>query len=170
LDMGIGVDGLKTGHTESAGYGEVVSTTEGGRRLVAVLHGLKSVRERAEEARKLVTWGTRSFERIDAFKAGATVGYADVYGGAEPHVALVGEGSIALYIPKGSRKCLSASINYNAPIRPPVSKGQKLAELQVMCDGQLIQAAPLYAAEDVEQGGIVRKATDAFKELAIGWL
>lgn len=170
LEMGIGVDGLKTGHTESAGYGEVVSTTEGGRRLIAVLHGLKSMRERAEEARKLVTWGTRSFERLPAFKDGETVGYANVYGGETPNVALIGQGAIDLYIPKGSRKCLSASISYQAPIRPPVEKGTKLAELQVLCDGQLIQAAPLYAAESVAEGDIVRRASDALKELAIGWL
>lgn len=170
LDMGIGVDGLKTGHTESAGYGEVVSTTEGGRRLIAVVHGLDSINARSEEARKLVTWGTRSFDQIDAFGDGEIVGYANVYGGAEPAVGLVGEGSIVLYVPKGSRKCLSASISYRAPILPPVDRGTRLAELQVMCDGQLIQSAPLYAAESVGEGDLVRQATDALKELAIGWL
>lgn len=170
LSMGIGVDGLKTGHTESAGYGEVVSTTEGGRRLIAVLHGLDSLRQRSEEARKLVTWGTRNFERIPAFEVGEIVGYANVYGGEIPSVALVGRGPVDLYIPKGSRKCLSASISYQAPLMPPVEQGTKIAELQVLCDGQLIQAAPLYAAESVEEGGIVRRATDALKELTIGWL
>lgn len=170
LDMGIGVDGLKTGHTESAGYGEVVSTTEGGRRLIAVLHGLSSLRERAEEARKLVTWGTRNFERLPAFTEGEIVGYADVYGGAEASVGLVGQGAVDLYIPKGSRKCLSASISYQAPLLPPIDAGAKIGELRVLCDGQLIQAAPLFAAEPVAEGGIIRKATDALKELAIGWL
>ena len=63
LEMGIGVDGLKTGHTAAAGYGSVTSTAEGGRRLIAVVHGLKSMAERAEEGRKLLNRGTRSFER-----------------------------------------------------------------------------------------------------------
>lgn len=170
LDLGIGVDGLKTGHTEQSGYGEVISSTEGGRRLIAVLHGLETAQQREEEARKLVTWGTRSFERIAAFGEGDIVGYASVYGGAEPYVGLVGQGSIDLYLPKGSRRCLSANISYQAPIMPPVEKGTRLAELRVLCDGQLIQAAPLYAAESVAEGGLVRKATDALKELAIGWL
>lgn len=170
LEMGISVDGLKTGHTEEAGYGEVVSTTEGGRRLIAVLHGLTSMRERTEEARKLVTWGTRSFERIDAFGPGETVAEAGVYGGAVPSVGLVGKDGIALYIPKGSKRCLSAQVSYHAPIRPPVAKGDKLADLQIMCNGQLIQSAPLYAADSVEEGDLVRKATDALKELALGWL
>lgn len=170
LSMGIGVDGLKTGHTESAGYGEVVSTIEGGRRLIAVLHGLDTIKERSEEARKLVTWGTRNFERVPAFSKGEIVGQAAVYGGAEPGVDLVGEGDIDLYLPKGSRKCLSASISYQAPIMPPVQKGARIAELQIKCDKQLIQTAPLYAADDVEEGSIVRKAIDALKELAIGWI
>ncbi len=170
LEMGIGVDGLKTGHTENAGYGEVVSTTEGGRRLIAVLHGLTSMRERGEEARKLVTWGTRSFERIDAFAPGQSVIDIPVYGGEKPTVGLVGEEGIALYIPKGSRRCLSAEVSYHAPILPPVEKGAKLADLDIMCDGQLIQTAPLYAAESVGSGGLVRKATDAVKELALGWM
>lgn len=170
LSMGIGVDGLKTGHTESAGYGEVVSTTEGGRRLIAVLHGLESMKERAEEARKLVTWGTRNFDAVPAFKADQIVGYANVYGGVVGKVGLVGDGAIDLYIPKGSKRCLSANISYRAPILPPVDRGTKLAELRVMCDGQLIQSAPLYAVESVEEGNLVRKATDALRELALGWL
>ncbi len=170
LEMGIGVDGLKTGHTESAGYGEVVSTTEGGRRLIAVVHGLKSMRERAEEARKLVTWGTRNFERVPAFKQDEAVAYVDVYGGEQPNVAVVGEGPIDLYVPKGSKRCLSAEVAYHAPIRPPVEKGTKLADLHVLCDGQLIQSAPLFAAELVGEGDLVRKATDALKQLALGWI
>lgn len=170
LTMGIGVDGLKTGHTESAGYGEVVTTTEGGRRLIAVVHGMESIRERSEEARKLVTWGSRSFERVAAFDANEIVGYANIYGGEEPHVGLVGEGAINLYIPKGAKRCLTANISYRSPIRPPVDRGTKIADLQVLCDGQLIQSAPLYAADSVNEGGIVRRATDALKELALGWL
>ena len=170
LDMGIGVDGLKTGHTESAGYGEVVSSTEGGRRLIAVLHGTSSMKERAEEARKLVTWGTRSFERIDAFDPGEAVAEIAVYGGEADSVGVGGEHGIALYIPKGSKRCLSARVSYQAPIRPPVERGDKLADLEILCDGQLIQTAPLYAVDSVEEGDLTRKAVDALKELAFGWL
>lgn len=170
LTMNISVDGLKTGHTESAGYGEVVSTTEGGRRLIAVLHGMTSLNQRSEEARKIVTWGSRNFERLPAFAEGEIVGYADVYGGELPSVPLLGDGAIDLYIPKGSKKCLSANISFRAPLLPPVEQGAEIAELRVLCNGQLIQAAPLYAAETVEEGSIVRKAMDALKELALGWI
>ncbi|SDH05346.1 D-alanyl-D-alanine carboxypeptidase family protein [Pelagibacterium luteolum] len=170
LELGMNVDGLKTGHTNSAGYGIVVSTTDGGRRLVAVVHGLQSVNERNEAARSLITWGARAFERIPAFADQAIVGYASVYGGEEGRVGLVGEGSIDIYLPRGNRQCLSANITYNAPILPPVEAGDRLAQLNVLCDDQLIQSAPLYAAESVGEGDIVRKATDAIFELAFGWI
>jgi D-alanyl-D-alanine carboxypeptidase (penicillin-binding protein 5/6) len=170
VEMGIGVDGLKTGHTQASGYGSVTSTNQGDRRLVAVVHGLSSMRERTEEARKLLTWGTRAFEKLSPYAAGQVVGMADVYGGEVPSVGLVGNGEVALYIPRGSRQCLSATISYSAPLIPPIQQGQKLAELRVFCDDQLIQTAPLFAAESVAQGDIVRRATDALKQLALGWL
>jgi D-alanyl-D-alanine carboxypeptidase (penicillin-binding protein 5/6) len=170
VEMGIGVDGLKTGHTEAAGYGTVVSTAAGGRRLIAVLHGLKSMSERAEEARKLVTWGTRGFEQIPVYAKGQIVTYANVYGGTEGQVGLVGKGDINLFIPKGAENCPQATVTYKAPIMPPVQEGAELAKLNVMCNGVVVQVTPLYAASSVGDGDIMRKATDALKELALGWL
>lgn len=169
LEVGIGVDGLKTGNTEAAGFGIVVSTTEGGRRLVGVLHGMQSASERVEQARRLLTWGSQNFERVPAFAANAIVGYARVYGGSEPQVGLRGEGAIDIYLPRGNRRCLSANITYRVPIRPPVEAGDRLAQLNILCDDQLIQTAPLYAADPVGQGDIVRRATDALWDLAFGW-
>ena len=170
VELGIGVDGLKTGHTDAAGYGSVISTDEGGRRLVAVLHGLTSMAQRTEEGRKLITWGARAFERVAAYPEGAVVAYADVYGGSSPSVGLVGDGEVALYLPRGSRKCLNAQVSYTGPLLPPVTQGDRVAELRVFCDDQLVQTAPLFAAESVGEGDIVRKATDALKQLALGWL
>ncbi|HQZ13719.1 MAG TPA: D-alanyl-D-alanine carboxypeptidase family protein [Devosia sp.] len=170
VEMGIGVDGLKTGHTEAAGYGTVVSTAAGGRRLIAVLHGLTSMNERAEEARKLVTWGTRGFEEIPVYAKGQVVTYANVYGGTEGQVGLVGKGNINLFVPKGAQNCPQATVTYNAPILPPVAEGAELAKLNVMCNGVVVQVTPLYAASAVGEGDIVRRATDALKELALGWL
>jgi D-alanyl-D-alanine carboxypeptidase (penicillin-binding protein 5/6) len=170
VELGIGVDGLKTGHTEAAGYGSVISTAEGGRRLVAVIHGLTSMAERTEEGRKLITWGARAFERVAAYPDGAIVAYANVYGGESGSVGLVGDGEVALYLPRGSRKCLNAEVVYTGPLMPPVVQGDQVAELRVFCDEQLVQVAPLYAAESVKDGDIVRKATDALKQLALGWL
>lgn len=170
VEMGIGVDGLKTGHTEAAGYGTVVSSAAGGRRLIAVLHGLSSMAERSEEARKLITWGARGFELVQAFEAGEAVTRAPVYGGAAGEVALVGKGPIDLFVPKGAKECPQATVTYTAPIRPPVKKGEQLGLMTVTCAGKVIQTNPLFAAEDVAEGDIVRKAADALKELALGWL
>lgn len=170
VEMGIGVDGLKTGHTEAAGYGSVVSTKAGGRRLIAVVHGLQSMRERAEEGRKLVTWGTRGFERIPVYPEGSIVARASVYGGSEPDVALVGKGDIEIFVPKGAQNCPTATVTYRAPLRPPVTAGQEIGQLNVFCNDQVIQATPLYAASDVGEGDIVRKASDALKQLLLGWL
>jgi len=170
VELGIGVDGLKTGHTEASGYGSVISTAEGGRRLIGVVHGLTSMAQRTEEGRKLITWGARAFERVAAYPEGAVVAYANVYGGTSPSVGLVGDGELALYLPRGSRKCLNAQINYTGPLMPPVTQGDQVAELRVFCDEQLVQTAPLFAAETVEEGDIVRKATDALKQLALGWM
>lgn len=170
VEMGIGVDGLKTGHTEAAGYGSVVSTQQGGRRLVAVVHGLTSMRERAEEARKLITWGTRAFERLSIFPQGKVVGYANVFGGTEGSVPLVGKGDIDLYVPKGVKDCPKAEYVYRGPLRPPVEEGTEVGELRVYCADKLVQTTPLYAGATVEQGDLVRRATDALKQLALGWM
>ena len=170
VEMGIGVDGLKTGHTEAAGYGTVVSTASSGRRLIAVLHGLKSMNERAEEARKLITWGARGFELIPVYPAGQIVAYANVYGGKEPQVGLVGRGDIDLFIPKGARDCPQATVTYRGPLRPPVEAGSEVGQLNITCGGVVVQVTPLYAAETVEEGDLVRRAVDALKQLALGWL
>lgn len=170
VEMGIGVDGLKTGHTEAAGYGTVVSTKAGGRRLIAVLHGMKSMSERAEEARKLVTWGTRGFELIPVYPDGKVVAFANVYGGKEPEVGLVGKGNIDLFVPKGATNCPTATVTYKGPLRPPVKAGQQVGQLNVFCNDVVVQVTPLYAATDVEQGDIVRQASDALKQLLLGWL
>jgi D-alanyl-D-alanine carboxypeptidase (penicillin-binding protein 5/6) len=148
----------------------VVSTAAGRRRLIAVLHGLKSMTERSEEARKLVTWGARGFELIPVFPEGKIVAYANVYGGREPQVGLVGKGNIDLFLPKGAKDCPQATVTYRGPLLPPVEKGTEVGQLNVMCNDVVVQVTPLYAAETVEEGDIVRKALDALKQLALGWL
>ncbi|HEX4298163.1 MAG TPA: D-alanyl-D-alanine carboxypeptidase family protein, partial [Devosia sp.] len=123
LEVGIGVDGLKTGHTEESGYGEVVSAPNDGRRLIAVVHGLNSMKQRAEESRKLLTWGMRGFELLPVFPAGKVVAYASVYGGDKSSVGLIGKGKIDLLVPKGADACPTATVTYKGPLRPPVEQG-----------------------------------------------
>ncbi len=170
LEIGIGVDGLKTGHTDEAGYGEVVSAPNDGRRLIAVLHGLSSMSQRAEEARKLITWGMRGFELLPVYPEGRVVAYANVFGGTEPSVGLVGKGSIDLFIPKGADNCPVATVTYKGPLRPPVLEGQQIGKLNIFCDEKLVQTTSLYAEKTIEQGDLVRRSTDAVKHLLLGWL
>lgn len=170
LEVGIGVDGLKTGHTEESGYGEVVSAPNDGRRLIAVLHGLKTMRERAEEARKLITWGMRGFELLPVYGEGKVVAYANVFGGEKSSVGMIGKGKIDLFVPKGSSNCPAATVTYRGPLRPPVQQGQEIGKLHVFCDGKEVQTTPLYAEETVDQGDLFRRSTDAAKQLLLGWL
>jgi D-alanyl-D-alanine carboxypeptidase (penicillin-binding protein 5/6) len=131
---------------------------------------MKSMSERAEESRKLLTFGMRGFDLVPVYPQGSIVTYADVYGGAEPQVPLVGKGDIALFLPKGAQNCPQATVTYKSPILPPVKKGDPIGQLNVMCNDAVVQVTPLYAGKDVAEGDLVRKATDALKQLAFGWL
>lgn len=169
LENGLGVDGLKTGHTEAAGYGEVVSTAQGGRRLIAVLHGLSSMNERAEEARKLVGLGLHGFELLPVFGEGQVVTYADVSGGEAGQVGLVGKTKIDLFLPKGADRCPEAKVTYEGPLRAPVEAGELVGQLEVSCEGLVVQTTPLFTKEAVPQGDLVARAMSGAKELLLGW-
>ncbi len=170
LRMNIGADGMKTGFTEASGYAIVGSGIRDGRRLVAVLSGMESKKQRAEEARKILDWGFRAFEKVSIFKDGEILGQASVYGGRKSGVDVVGKGPIEVYLPIGNRDKLKARIVYEGPIIPPVEEGSKIAKLQVSIGGEVSQEIDLYAAETVEKGGLKRQAMDALKELLFGWL
>ncbi len=170
LASNIGADGMKTGYTEESGYGIVGTAKREGRRLVAVLSGMTSKSQRAEEARKILDWGFRAFEKITLFEEGEILGQASVYGGEKPGVYVVGEGPVSIYLPIGYRDKMKARIVYTGPLMPPVAKGSQIASLKVWIDDELSQETKLYAAEDVNKGGLQRQAVDALKELLFGWL
>ncbi|MEM7463109.1 MAG: D-alanyl-D-alanine carboxypeptidase family protein [Pseudomonadota bacterium] len=170
LAMGIGADGMKTGYTEASGYAIVGSVKRRDQRLIAVLSGMDSMRVRAEEARKILDWGSRAFEKVKLFDAGEVVGEASVYGGEKSGVGLVGEGPVEIYQQIGFRDKMKARIYYTGPLIPPVEEGQQVATLKVWMGDRLTQETPLYAAETVEQGGIPRRSFDALKELLLGWI
>lgn len=170
LASNIGADGMKTGYTEESGYGIVGTAKREGRRLVAVLSGMTSKSQRAEEARKILDWGFRAFEKITLFEEGEILGQASVYGGEKPGVDVVGEGPVSIYLPIGYKDKMKARIVYTGPLIPPVAKGSQIASLKVWIDDELSQETKLYAAEDVNKGGLQRQAVDALKELLFGWL
>lgn len=170
LAMDIGADGLAAGFTEGEGFAIVGSVNRGGRRLFAAMAGLASDRERAEEARKLLDWGMRSFEKSEIFAADETVGEAQVFGGTSSHVPLVAQRPISIFLPIANRERLVARVVYDGPVLAPIAKGTPIGTLKVWIGDTLSQETPLYAAQDVEVGSLQSRAIDAVKELAVGWM
>ncbi|MGI9367170.1 MAG: D-alanyl-D-alanine carboxypeptidase family protein [Rhizobiaceae bacterium] len=163
-----GADGLKTGYTEASGYGMVGSAKKDGRRIIIVLNGMDSIRDRSNEAVKLMRWAFRAFKAIDLFDDGEIVGEATMYGGEKSGVALKAQGPLSIFVPIGFQDRIKAEIVFLGPIRAPVEAGTKLAKLQVLVDGKVSQETPLFAAEDVGTGSVTQRAVDAMQELIIG--
>ena len=168
LFMDIGADGLKTGNVEDSGFAIVGSATENGQRLIVAIVGAKTSRERADEARKLLSWGLRSFESRQLFEQGAEVGTASVFGGAQRSVQLVSERPIKILIPRGSSERLLAQIVYQGPLVAPIVQGAQVAKLRVMRGKALVLEAPLVAGQNVETGALHQRAFDAGWELSLG--
>ena len=168
LAMGIGADGLKTGDTAEAGFTLVGSAVQDNFRLIVVVAGAKSEKERAEEARKLLEWGFRGFEARVLFAEGQTIGEAKVFGGDASYVPLVGPGTIKVMMPRNTSEHLLARIVYTGPVPAPVSKGQLIGKLKVWRGDNLALEMPLTAAEDVGPGSMSHRAMDAATELMIG--
>lgn len=168
--LAMGGDGLVLGASEQDGFGIVGSADQGGRRVIAALSGLKDDKERAEEARKLLEWGLRSFERTTIFADGEIVGQAQVFAGTKSTVPLKAEGPVELLLPIASRDKITARIVYTGPLPAPVEEGQRVGQLKVWIGDTLSQEMPLYAAESVPIGTLPHRALDALKELAVGWL
>jgi D-alanyl-D-alanine carboxypeptidase (penicillin-binding protein 5/6) len=168
LTMNIGADGLKTGFTNDGGYGLVGSTVQNGSRLLVVVNGLKTAKERGDEAKKIIEFGYRAFEAKPLFEAGQIVGTAKLFGGESGSVPLVGEGPISVLMPKNGGERLTAKIVYSGPVPAPVKRGQQIANLNIYRGNLMVAEAPLFAAEDVARGNLPRRAFDAATELVIG--
>jgi D-alanyl-D-alanine carboxypeptidase (penicillin-binding protein 5/6) len=167
LAMNIGADGMKTGFTKEAGYNLVGSATQNGLRLIVVVAGLKTAKDRADEARKLLEWGFRSFEVRVLFGEGQTVGEAKVFGGQNARVNLVSDRPVKVMIPKGGNDKLLARLVYNGPVPAPVREGQRIGRIKVWRNDTLALDAPLQAGAAVERGSVPQRAFDAATELVI---
>jgi len=168
LAMGIGADGLKTGETAEAGFNLVGSAVQDGFRLIVVITGARSEKERAEETRKMLEWGFHGFEARVLFAEGQTIGEAKVFGGNARYVPLVAPGTIRLMMPRNGSERLLARIVYTGPVPAPVSKGQSIGKLKVWRGDKLALEVPLQAAEDVGKGTMSQRAVDGATELMIG--
>jgi serine-type D-Ala-D-Ala carboxypeptidase (penicillin-binding protein 5/6) len=168
LNMTIGADGLKTGFTKEAGYGLVGSAVQNGLRLIVVVNGLKSEKERADEAKKLLEWGFHNFQSNLLFVDGQEIAYAKVYGGAKGSVPLMAPKEVRLMVPRNAREKIIARVVYNGPVPAPVQQGQKVGTLKVWRGDFVALEVPLQAADSVEAGSMPRRAFDAATELVIG--
>ena len=131
ISLDIGVDGLKTGYIKEAGYGLVASAKRGDQRLLLVVGGLDTAKDREAESRRMLDWGFKSFKPFRLFDQGQKVSDALVWGGTQHYVPLVGNGDIDIILPTTATGKVNASIVYNGPIKAPIRKGDQLAVLRV---------------------------------------
>ncbi len=171
LGAGIGIDGLKTGHTKEAGYGIVVSALHEGRRLIGVVTGLPDAQVRREEARRLIEWGQRSFATFNLFDADETVAYARVWGGEKWYVPVTGQGgSLSVVLPRfPANQRLKAEIVYQGPLKPPIRKGDEVGTLRVTSSSNATSDVPLVAMEDVERAKFWWQGVDSLVFMALRW-
>ncbi|MES2906224.1 MAG: D-alanyl-D-alanine carboxypeptidase family protein [Pseudomonadota bacterium] len=166
LDEFEGADGVKTGYTSESGYGVVGSAVQDGRRLVLVVNGLKTPKDRAIEAKKLLTFGFRAFEARKLFAANSSVGDASVFGGTIGGVPLVVKSDVSILVQRTAQaRDIKAKVVYKGPVIAPVEDGKELARLQLYYNDVMVQEQPLYAGQAVEEGTMTQRAVDAAKEL-----
>lgn len=160
-----GADGLKTGHTEEAGYGMVGSVKQGERRIVFAFNGLTTDKERAQEAERISNWAFRQFALKTVVKAGAEVAQADVFLGAAPRVGLVAGKDLRLLIPAGASDGVAADVVYTGPIKAPIAKGTKLADLVIHLPDMPDQHVDLLAGADIGPAGFMDRMLVAVTQL-----
>lgn len=153
LKLGIGADGLKTGHTQAAGYGLVGSAQQGDRRVIFVISGFETPEERAEEAEAIVNWAFRQFAENTLINADKVVALADVWMGDTPQVGLVTDADLTMLLPVLGGDKVPAEVIYTGPLQAPIAKGTPVAELVVTPEGMPETRVPLLAATDVARGG-----------------
>lgn len=171
LFLSLNVDGLKTGFIKEAGYGLVASALQDGRRLIVVVGGLATAADRKDEAQKLLEWGFKSFTEFKLFDAAETVGQARVWGGERMYVSLVGQGDVAVILPRfPANQKLRAEIIYSGPLKAPLKKGDQVAKLRVTSSSSAVNEVPLFASEDVAVAGMMRRGIDSLVHMAFKWV
>lgn len=166
----LGVDGLKTGFIKKEGFGLVASGNKDGRRLLLVMMGLPKRTDVRTEGHRLLEWGFASISEFKLFEKDEVVAKARVWGGDRMWLPLVGEGPVTVVLPKfPPNPKLKAELVYKRPLKSPIKKGDQVATLRVTSPSQSVSEVPLYAAEDVHPGGIVRRGFDTIFDLALGW-
>jgi D-alanyl-D-alanine carboxypeptidase (penicillin-binding protein 5/6) len=153
LYKNIGADGVKTGHTEAAGYGLIGSGVVDGRRVIMVVNGLSSMQERADESARLLEWALKSFENVKLFKAGEAVETATVAMGTVKTVPMTLDNDLTFTLPRLGRGDVQAKVTYMSPLVAPVTKGQEIGTLHLALPGMPEATYPLKAGADVPELG-----------------
>jgi D-alanyl-D-alanine carboxypeptidase (penicillin-binding protein 5/6) len=171
LGLVAGADGLTVSFGKESGYGIVASAKQDNRRLIVVVSGCSTADERRDDARRLLEWGLRSFQEMKLYEAGEVVSHARVWGGERMFVPLAGEADINVWLPRvPATHKIRAAVVYNWPLKAPVHKGDQVATLRVTTGAEATSEVPLYAAEDVNQGGVMRRGLDTLFYLATRWI
>ncbi|MEH6788183.1 MAG: D-alanyl-D-alanine carboxypeptidase family protein [Paracoccus sp. (in: a-proteobacteria)] len=165
LSLGIGADGLKTGHTQEAGYGLVGSAVQNGRRVVFVITGLSGETARAEEAERIVNWSFRQFTMKKLVPAGETVVEAPVWLGTQDRLGLTTNEGVNVLIPAGAQDSVKVEAVYDSPIPAPIAKGDEVGRLVVTVPGAKDAVTPLIAAQDVPAAGFMGRMKGAVTRL-----
>ncbi|WP_304618919.1 D-alanyl-D-alanine carboxypeptidase family protein [Paracoccus sediminilitoris] len=165
LKLNIGADGLKTGHTQEAGYGLVGSAVQDGRRVIFVISGLDTERDRAEESERIVNWAFRQFTMQSLVPAGETVVDAPVWLGTRGSVGLTTEKGVNVLVPAGAQDQVKVEVVYDSPLPAPITKGQQVGQLVVTIPGTRDTVTPLVATEDVPEAGFLGRMKGAVMQL-----
>jgi D-alanyl-D-alanine carboxypeptidase (penicillin-binding protein 5/6) len=151
----IGADGLKTGHTDEAGYSLLASVKRDKRRVILVLNGLPSMKARGTESERLIEWAFREYNDYQLFAVGDKVDDAEVWLGAEPKVPMTVAKDFLVTLPRRSRKDMKVSVTYDKPVPAPIKRGDKVGKLVVTAPEMAPAEAPLVAAGNVDRMGPV---------------
>jgi D-alanyl-D-alanine carboxypeptidase (penicillin-binding protein 5/6) len=165
LKLGIGADGLKTGHTKEAGYGLTGSAKQGNRRIVFVVSGMTSSAARAQEAEAIVNWSFRQFAQRTLASGGQRIATAAVWEGAEPEIGLVPVDEISILLPVLADTKVEAEVIYTGPVQAPITAGTPLAQLVFQPEGLPQQRFDLVAESDVAHGGFLATVSTAAMSL-----
>ncbi len=168
LYANIGADGLKTGHTESGGYGLIGTGVKDGRRVIIVINGLESKKERKEESIKLLQWGLNGFRNITLFDDDSNLDKADIYFGVKKSIGLQAKTPLSITVPKLFENDLKVEIKYNAPLKAPIKKGQEVGVVSVHIPKGNIIEIPLVTSEDVAELSGFAKLIEKVRLLTTG--
>ena len=163
-----GADGLKTGHTEESGYGLTGSAKRGDRRLIVVVNGLNSAKQRGRESERILEWGFREFDNYALFKKDQEVAKARVWLGAKDLVPLMVDEDLTVTMSRKNRRSMQVKLVYNEPVPAPIIKGTPIARLVITAPEMENIEVPLLAAENVERPGLFKRVTSAIKYVLFG--